>query len=217
MVRPLTKKHSVRTLLDSQYIKGVQTLVKSSWEHFHHIFSSLWGEIILKIFPWFKFEIIGVSAHGLAITSILFRIVGISRSLLKCNYLESKKYFLCFLFHLKNIHQISNISKKKKIVIANVFPKLTTVQDLVRPLTKKRRVRTSFDSQHVRVSQTLVKSSWEHFYHLFPSLWEEMTWKISPRLKFEIIRVFVNTWSADYNYPVPDSENLPLLLQMQLS
>ena len=173
--------------------------------------------MILKIFPWFKFEIIGVSAHGLAITSILFRIVGISRSLLKCNYLESKKYFLCFLFHLKNIHQISNISKKKKIVIANVFPKLTTVQDLVRPLTKKRRVRTSFDSQHVRVSQTLVKSSWEHFYHLFPSLWEEMTWKISPRLKFEIIRVFVNTWSADYNYPVPDSENLPLLLQMQLS
>ena len=52
-----------------------------------------------------------------------------------------------------------NNFKKKKIVIANVFPKLTTVSHLVRPLTKKHRFRTSLDSQHVKVSQTLVKSS----------------------------------------------------------
>ena len=44
------------------------------------------------------------------------------------------------------------------LVIANVFPKLQTVKDLVRPLSKKRCSRTRFDSQHVKESQLLVKS-----------------------------------------------------------
>ena len=49
--------------------------------------------------------------------------------------------------------------QKKKIVIANVFPKLTTVLDLVRPLTKKHCLRTFIDGQHVKGSETLAKSS----------------------------------------------------------
>ena len=128
MVRQLTKQRRVGTSFDSQHVKGFQILEKSSWELFYHIFSSLWGEMIWKISPWFKFEIIGVfvNTHGLAITSILLPIVGICRSLFKCNYLKSKKHFLSFLFHLNNIHQISNISNKKNIVIANVFLKLRT-------------------------------------------------------------------------------------------
>ena len=44
-----------------------------------------------------------------------------------------------------------------------------------------------------------------------------MIGKISPWLQFQIIEVFVNTWSADYNYPVPDCEILPFPIQMQLS
>ena len=43
-------------------------------------------------------------------------------------------------------------------VQANVFPKLQLVKDLVRPLSKKRRFTISFESQHVKASQTLVKS-----------------------------------------------------------
>ena len=54
--------------------------------------------------------------------------------------------------------------------MANVFPKLTTVQGLVTPLTIQRRLKTSFDIQHVKPFQTLVKSAWEDFYHIFRSL-----------------------------------------------
>ena len=36
------------------------------------------------------------------------------------------------------------------IVITNVFPKLQTVNILVKPLSKKRRLRTRFDSEHVK-------------------------------------------------------------------
>ena len=44
------------------------------------------------------------------------------------------------------------------IVIANVFPKLQTVKDLLRLLTIKRRFSTYFEIQHVKRYQTLVKS-----------------------------------------------------------
>ena len=128
MVTPLTIQCRLKTFFDSQHVKRFQSLVKSSWEHFYHVFSSLWGEIISEISPWLKFEIIGfLLTHGLPITSILFRIDRICRSLFKSSYLKKKKYFLGFLFHLRNLQEIFNIFKKKKMLIANVFPKLATV------------------------------------------------------------------------------------------
>ena len=188
LVTQLTIQRRLKTSCESQHVKQYQTLVKSSWEHFDHIFASLWGEIIWKISPWFKFEIIGfLLTHGLSITSILFRIVRICRSLFKSSSLKNKKHFPGFLFHLWNLHQISNIFQQKKIVIANVFPKLATVQGLVTQLNIQRRLKTSFNSQHVKRYQTLVKSSWEHFDYIFSSLWGEIIWKISPWFKFEII------------------------------
>ena len=151
------------------------------------------------------------------ITSILSLIVRICRSLFKSSYLKNKKQFLGFLFHLTNLHQILNIFKKKKIIIANVFPQLATVQGLDAALTIQRRLKTFFNSQHVKQFPTLVKSSWEHFYHIFLSLWGKIIWKISPWLKFGIIGLFVSTWTAHYKYPVQVCDNLPLPIQIQLS
>ena len=172
LVTSLTIQRRLKTSFDSQHVKRYQTLLKSSSVHFDHIFSSLWGERIWKISPWLKFEIIGfLLTHGLLITCILFRIERIFRSLFKSSSLKKKKHVLGFPFHLWNLHQISNIFKKKKIVIANVFQKVATVQGLVKPLTLQGRLKTSFDSQHVKRFLTQVKSSWEHFYHTFSSLW----------------------------------------------
>ena len=95
--------------------------------------------------------------------------------------------------------------------IANVFSKLGTVKDLVRPLFKKH---ASERPSTVNIL-TLVKTIWEHFYHLISSIWEELIWKISPLLICEILRVFVTTSTADDKYPVRDYESLPLPIQMQ--
>ena len=43
--------------------------------------------------------------------------------------------------------------------MSTLFQVLQTVKDLVRRLSKKHRFRTPFDSQHVKGSQTIVKSS----------------------------------------------------------
>ena len=65
--------------------------------------------------------------------------------------------FLIFLINFRNLHQISKVLQKKMIPIATLFRKLQTVKDLGRPLFKKHRFRTPFDSQHVKGSQTLAK------------------------------------------------------------
>ena len=38
LVRPLSKKHRFRRPLDSEHVKGSQSLVKHSLEHFHYNF-----------------------------------------------------------------------------------------------------------------------------------------------------------------------------------
>ena len=53
-VWPVSKKHRFRTLFEGQHVKGTQILVTCVWEDFHHIFSSLWGNVIWKIFQLVK-------------------------------------------------------------------------------------------------------------------------------------------------------------------
>ena len=44
-----------------------------------------------------------------------------------------------------------------------------------------------------------------------------MMQEMVPLLKFEIVGVFVNTWTPNYQYPVRDCENLPFSIEMKLS
>ena len=144
-------------------------------------------------------------------------ILGTSSSLFKCNSLKNEKLFLNFLFHLWNLNQILKILKRKMIVIANEFRKLQAVKDLIKPLSRKRRFKTSIDSECVNGCQTLVKSAWENSYHIFWSPWGKMMWKISRLFKLEILGVFVNTLAALEGYAVWDCEKLQFHIQMQLS
>ena len=102
-------------------------------------------------------------------------------------------------------------------VIANGFPKLQTVKIFVRPLSENLHFASRFDSQHIKVSQKLLKSPWEHVYDLFLSFLEKLISKMSPLLLPEILLVFLNTLTAEAKYPIEDWENLPLPMQMQLS
>ena len=155
--------------------------------------------------------------HWLPMASILIRISRICHSQFKCNYLKDQSLFLNFLFHFWNLHQILNILKKRMIVIANIFAKLETVKNFFRPLSKKRRLRRHFESQHVKVSQILAESLWERFYNFFPSFSGKLIWKMSPIDFGETFRVFLNTLIADDKYSAQDCENSLLPIQMILS
>ena len=62
-VIPLTSQRRLKISFDSVHVKRFQILVKSSWEEFYNIFWSLWAEMIWKISPWLKFEIIVLFAN----------------------------------------------------------------------------------------------------------------------------------------------------------
>ena len=158
--------------------KHLQNLDESTFFRFFHHFQRSW---FVKSLPFCYVKSLGfLLTYWLAMPTIVFKIARICHSQFKCNYLINEKSFPNFLFHFWNLHQILNILKKKMIAIPTFFRKLQNVKDLVRPLSKKHRSRTPFDSQHVKDFQTLAKPAWEHFHHIFSSIWETLIWKISP-------------------------------------
>ena len=128
-----------------------------------------------------------------------------------------QKFFSQFFVSFIEYPSIFKYFRKKDARESSCISGIRNCQNLVRPLSKKRRFRTSFCSEHVKRSQTLVKSAWEHFYHICWALWGEITWKISPSLDFEIPGLFVNTLIAEANYPFVDSRDSQCPIKMQLS
>ena len=125
--------------------------------------------------------------------SILFVLVRIC-----CNHtemhLKSQKRFLNILLHFRSQHQIWNVLKKRFSLIAYVFSKIKTGKNVLRPMSKKACFGTPFDSQHVKGIQTLVKSAWQHLYHIFFTFWGKWSWKLSLLVICEILGLFINTW-----------------------
>ena len=72
-------------------------------------------------------------------------------------------------------------------LIAYAFPKLQTTKELVRAMSKMHRFRTHFDIEHGKGSQTLLKATWQHFYHMFSSLQGTLTCKMSLFVIYQIL------------------------------
>ena len=51
-------------------------------------------------------------------------------------------------------------------LIADLFPKLRTPENVVRYLSKKSRFKGPFDRQHGKLVQTLFRSGKQHCYHI---------------------------------------------------
>ena len=67
-------------------------------------------------------------------------------------------------------------------------------------MLKKPRVRTLMDSQHVKVSETMLKSTRQYFRYIVWSLWKKISSKNSFLEVSEILRLFVNIWTPDDKY-----------------
>ena len=171
LVRKLSKKRCFRKRFDSQHVEVCKILEKSPSEQFYHVFPSFWGKLIWKMLPLVLGEILGVFVEILSANcKYPVQYSGNLRFLIHRQFSEKRKAFSqFFLPFLESTSSFKHFEKKKKkmMVIANVFRKLQTVKNFLRPLCKKRRFGTRFDSQHVRVSQILAKSPWELFSHIF--------------------------------------------------
>ena len=111
-----------------------------------------------------------------------------------------------------------NIFEKKKMtLIAEVFPKLRTPKNMVTSMSKKSRLKQSFGKQHGKRAQRLLKFAWQYLFHIYWSLWRQLSCKKSVLVTCKISRLFPNTLSMDSKYSLLNRDNLTEPIQMQLS
>ena len=84
-------------------------------------------------------------------------------------------------------------------------------------MSEKSRFTGTFHKQLGKRAQTLLKSARRHLYHIYWSLRKQFGWKKSLLVLQKILRLFVNTLSADDKNCLLNRGNLTQSIQIQLS
>ena len=84
-------------------------------------------------------------------------------------------------------------------------------------MSKKYQFRGSFEKQHGKSFQALVKSESQHLYHIHWPLPRKLSWRKSLLFTCEISVLLVNTLVADEKNPVLNRNNSTIPIHIQLS
>ena len=112
----------------------------------------------------------------------------------------NQKNLINLFLHFPNVHQIWNTLKKKVTLGSYLVLNLETAKSSVTYMATKPRVRTLSDSQHIKGTEKLLKSAPQYFFHIYWSLWIEISSKKSVLVVSVILRVFVNILIPDDTY-----------------
>ena len=216
LVRWRCTRPRLRTWVDSHHAKQSQTLLKSPRQHCYHIFLSIWENWVWKMSLLVISEILGLFVNTLTADDkySLYNSKNLQQPIeMKLSKKERTFSQYCTQF----LHQILKTLRKKMTLIAYVFPKLWTAKNVVRKMPKKPRFGISFKSQHAKGSQTLLTFRRRHFFHIFLSLLEKNSWKMSLLAIYENLQLFVNTLAVADKYFLRNSENLQQPIQMLIA
>ena len=84
-------------------------------------------------------------------------------------------------------------------------------------MSKRPYFRTRLGKERFSGLETLLKSTRQHYYQMFPWIWDKLSWRTSVLVRSEILRLFVNTLTAEYIYSGRNMQNFHQQLPMQLS
>ena len=84
-------------------------------------------------------------------------------------------------------------------------------------MSKRSCFRTPFANERVNEFQTLLESALHHYYPLLSSIRGKLSYKKSPSVWCEILRVFVNALTAAEEYSGSNMQNFPQHFQTPLS
>ena len=171
------KKYRFRGPFNKQHDKRGQTLLKFTGQYLYHIYWSLWRQL-----SWKKSFLVICKSLGLFAKTLnsddKFSILNRNTLNATISYeiLSERKtfseYFSAFLKSRLNFeHFQKNVS-----VIDDVFLKLRTAKDVVRAMFKRCYFRGPFDNRQEKRSQTLLKFAGQHLYHIYWSLWTQVSW-----------------------------------------
>ena len=101
-------------------------------------------------------------------------------------------------------------------LIAEVLSKLRSAKNKVRSMSIKSRFKGSFEKQHGKCAQTLLKCQGQLLYHIYWSLFRQLSYKRSLLVICKISRLFINTLSTDGKYSLFNRDLLTQPVQMQV-
>ena len=102
-------------------------------------------------------------------------------------------------------------------VLAWLFPKLLFPKEVATETSRKSCFRTPFGNQRINWFQTPLKVATRHYYHFCPWISGKLSWKKTALLWLIILRLFVNTLTADDKYSCRIMQNSLQQLQTLLS
>ena len=150
-------------------------------------------------------------------TSIHSAICRIFCNNFKRYYLKNERLFLDFLLKFWNMREIYNILKKRMRVLAYLFPKLLFRKDVATETSRRSCFRTPFGNQRVNGFETPLKGATDHYYTFFPWISGKLSWKRTALLWLKILKLFVNTLTADHKYSCRNMQNFLQQIQTLLS
>ena len=215
----LTSKRSCFTRpCGNQTVNGFQTLLKSARQNYDSIFPCIWD-----ILSWQKSALVWSEILRLFVNTLT-----VDNKYSLCNVhnfaqqvqtpLSQKEKTFCgfFIPFLKCALNLEHFEKKYE------YPSLiiSEIMDCERGdyLTSKRSCfRRPYGNQPVNGFQTLLNSARHHYYPIFPCIWDILSWKKSALVWSEILRLFVNTLTADNKYSRCNVHNFAQQVQTRLS
>ena len=102
-------------------------------------------------------------------------------------------------------------------LISDGFPKIRTKKNLVRSMPQKSSFKGSLGKQRGKSTQILLKFEGQNLYHIYWSLWMQLSYRKSLLVICKISRLFLNTLTGDGKYSLFKRDNLTQPIQMQLS
>ena len=134
-------------------------------------------------------------------------------------YLKNERLFLDFLLKFWNVREIYKYLKKRMRVLAYLFPELLFRKDVATETSRSSSFRTPFGNQRVNGFETPLTGATHHYYTFFPWISGKLSWKKTTLLWLKILRLFVNTLTADEKYSFRNMQNflqqLPTLLSQK--
>ena len=171
VVKEISKNFTFRGPFNKQHAKGDQTLLKSQSHHLCHICCSLWRQLICRK------SLLLISKNLRVFLNIMT---------------VDDKYFLLNRARLNFEHFQTTIT-----FIPDVFPKLRTPKNVVKQISKNSTFRGSFEKQRVKGDETHLKSEGHHLYHIYWSLWRQLSWKNPLLAIWKFLRLFLHTLTAN--------------------
>ena len=214
----MSKKSSFRGYFQKQYGKRAQTLLKSASQHLCLIHWSLGRNLFSRKSLLLTCQILGLLPNTLAADE---KYPVLNRDNLtipiQIQFSQKQKSFFKFFAAFFKCRWNSSYFKEKRWPSSILYFRSCGLRKRGQTNSKKSRFKRSFDKQHCKCAQALLKTTSQHLDHIHWSLPSQLSWKKSLLLTCQIFGLLVNTLAADEKYPVLNRDNITIPFQMLLS